>query len=258
MHLDSRKIMPYHYGMAKRPKRLTPLRQVRIATKLSQRKFAKLLRLNYHQLESLELGRAKMKREYAERIHQATGALPDSIDHELSSCAMYFSNVAEPYCEQSWHHWNTSGKASIEREAANFAQDLIGWTQFLCLVANQNRKFWDLHHQLAKALSDCATQCGLNMEKALSHELRFDRKLLSFTYGELRGNPTLAQAVGFRDTTYVKGRITTNDDVWRCSVRLADITHWDPSSAMPMSLLNKLARTFPWHKSGPCFPKGRL
>ena len=242
--------------MAKLPKTVTPLRQVRLATKLSQREFANLVGIKYDLYESLELGRATLKREHAEKIQRATGALPDSLDPKRSDCAIFFSKAPGPYSEKSWLRWKRAGKASIERNISDFAQDLIGWTQLVCLLAIQNGKFWDLHNLLAKALTDCAAQCGLNMQKALAHELRYARQRLSFTYGELRGNPALAQAVGFKDKSHVRGRITAKDDAWRTSVPLADLISWDPSSAMPMPLLRKLARTFPWHKAGPSFIKG--
>lgn len=235
---------------------VTPLRQVRIATRLSQKKFARLVGINYDLYESLELGRATLKWEHAEKIHRATGALPHSLDPKRSDCAMFFSDPPGPYSEQSWLDWKRTGKASIEREASNFAQDIIGWTQLLCLVGIQRGKFWEVHNWLGKSLTLCAAECGLDIQKVLSDELRYARQLLSYTYGELRGNPSLAQAVGFRDKSHVRGRITANDDVWKTSVSLANFP-WDPRSAMPMPLLQKLAETFPWHRTGPYFNKGR-
>ncbi len=243
--------------MAKQPKTVTPLRQVRLATKLSQKEFADLVGIKYHLYESLELGRATLKREHAEKIQRATGALPDSIDPKRSDRAMFFSKTVKPYSEQSWLDWKKAGRASIERNICDFAQDLIGWTQLVCLVAIQSGKFWDVHVLMAKALNDCAVQCGLNMQRALSRELRYARQQLSFTYGELRANPTLAQSVGFKNKSHVKGRIIANGNVWKTSVPLGDLIRWDPRSAMPMALLHKLARAFPWHKAGPCFTKGR-
>ena len=242
--------------MAKQPKTITPLRQVRIATGLSQKQFAERVRINYHSYESLELGRGTLKWEDARKIQRETGALPHSLDPKRSRCAMFFSDHPTPYSERSWRDWNKRGKRSIEKEASNFAQDLIGWTQLLCLSAIQNEKFWDLHESFAKALIACAEECGLNIQKALSRELRYTRQRLSYTYGELRRNPNLAQAVGFKDESYVGGRIIANDDVWRTSVSIADYP-WDPRSAMPMPLLHKLAETFPWHRRGPYFRKGR-
>ena len=224
--------------MAKYPEKLTPLRQVRDAIGLSQNDFADLVGIKYDLYQSLELRRAGLTEANAYKIYIATGATPDSLDHRRSSRAMSVNEPGDPYSAQTWAGWKRS-KPIIEDCMSDLLKDVIEWTQFLCDLATRHGKAWDLHIELAQVLSDCAT--NFELQNAIANELK-QLKLttkVTYTYGELRRNPALAAAVGYKDTNYRKGRVITNEDYWTAT--LVDPVRWEPSGPFPKVLAAKLS-----------------
>ena len=222
--------------MQNQPKKLTPLRQVRLASKLSQKKFAHLVGIKYDLYQSLELGRVGLTDANAYKVYLATGAEPSSLDPSRSTRAMYANEPGDPYSAQTWAAWQRA-KPIIEGGVSTQMKDLIGWTHFLCDVAARNGKSWEVHSELAQALADCATNLGL--DKAIADALK---RLVIITpvryqYGELRRNPALAGAVGFKD------RQCGDEHPW--TKTLMDPARWDPFGRLPAVVAAKLSSLTP-------------
>src|SRR5258708_4342367 len=152
--------------MAKHPKRLTPLRQVRLASGLHQREFAATVGIKYDLYQSLELGRTPLTAENALRIFDHTGAVPGTLDHKSSENAV--AADGKPYSESAWKSWTKY----LENEHLHWAltNHLLNWTHFLCDVARKNGRLRQAQRALARALKTVAIDCEL--EQAIKEELR--------------------------------------------------------------------------------------
>ena len=219
--------------MAKRPKRMTPLRHVRQCSGLSQKKFANLVGINLHLYHSLELGRARLTEENAYRIFDHTGAAPSTLDHRHSKIARA---VDGPYSETSWNAW----QKYLRKEYLHWPQTkhLVDWTHFLCDIARKQGRLRVLQRALARALRTIAADCGL--EQAIQEELKDKVSKTNFraTYGTLRNNKSLAKTVNFEDRSHKSGEPIADDAVWegvvKCSLR------WDPFGHCPVELTKRL------------------
>jgi hypothetical protein len=224
--------------MKKQPKKLTPIRQVRLATELNQKQFADLVGIKYDLFQSLELDRVGLTEANAFKIYLATGAHPGSLDPSRSSRAMSANEPGDLYSAQTWADWKRS-KPIIESAVSSQMEDLIGWTHLLCDVATRQGKAWEAHSELAQALADCATNLGL--DKAIAdflHRLIIITRV-RYKYGELRRNPALAAVVGFKDNHRRRGEIMTDEHEW--IKFLADRARWDPSGPLPEVVAAKLS-----------------
>jgi transcriptional regulator with XRE-family HTH domain len=240
--LTARIYLTYYYVMRTPPKKLTPLKQVRLASKKSQKEFADLAGIKYDLYQSLELGRVGLTEANAYKIYLATGVEPSSLDPSRSTRAMYANEPGDPYSEKAWAAWQRA-KPIIEGAVSTQMKDLIGWTHFLCDVAARNGKAWEVHTELTQALADCATNLGL--DKAIADALK---RLVIITpvryqYGELRRNPALAAAVGFKDSNRRHGKTPTNKDWWTRT--LVDPARWDPFGRLPETVAAKLSSLTP-------------
>src|ERR1044071_852451 len=185
--------------MPKRARTETPLRQVRLTTTKSQKDFADLVGIRFDLLQSLEYDRATLTEENAHKIAWATGAAPGSLDPKVSRGAKSFEDPTQPYSLETWLKWQQKDKADLEQMVSRMAIHLIGWTQLVFLAALRGGKFTPVANFMVKALNECVAEFELDMRQTLAKELRGHWQRVSFTYGELRGNPVLAKAVGFKD-----------------------------------------------------------
>src|SRR6478609_8604705 len=89
--------------MAMKPKTCTPLRQVRLASGLSQREFAERVGIRYELYHSLELGRAALTEVNAGRIFDATGVAPSTLEPKRNRGALALNG--KPYSQETWRSW---------------------------------------------------------------------------------------------------------------------------------------------------------
>ncbi|SRR6266567_957822 len=232
--------------MRKQPKKLTPLRQVRLASDLTQKDFAARVGIKYDLYQSLELGRVPLTDDNAYRIHLTSGATPESLDHTRSRYARASHEAGAPYSKTSWISWQDDQLPYLDRYAADLSKDLVCWLLFLCRIASEEGKSLKLHAILADALTDAKNACGLS--KAVETDLRRRRHSLrlKYTYGELRKNPALAFSLGFKDKDLRKGQTVTNDQVWHKT--LIEPVPWDPFGPFPdawaRSIITRLVSRF--------------
>lgn len=225
--------------MAKKPKQMTPLRQVRECTGLSQREFAGLVAINLHLYHSLELGRASLTEENAYRIFDHTGAAPTTLDHRCNAIAR--AADGHPYSGKAWTAWRKYlGKEHLHWQQTNH---LLNWTHFLCDVARKRGRLRLAQRALARALKALVIDCGL--EPALKDELwKIKVKTnLPFTYGALRKNKLLAKAVGFKDRTHKNGQLIHDDAIWEGTV--TSCVRWDPFGWCPPEVTKRLKPLWP-------------
>ncbi len=220
--------------MAKRPKQMTPLRQVRKCSDLSQKEFAGMVGINPHLYHSLELGRASLTEENAYRIFDHTGAAPSTLDHRHSAIA--FAADGHPYSERAWKSWQKYlGKEHLHWQQTDH---LLNWTHFLCDIARKQGRLRLAQRALARALKTLAIDCGL--EPAIKEELGEIkiRTNLPFTYGVLRNNKFLASAVGFKNITHKGGETVYDDAIWEGTV--TSYVRWDPFGWCPPEVTKRL------------------
>jgi transcriptional regulator with XRE-family HTH domain len=215
--------------MAKRPKQLTPLRQVRQCSGLSQKEFASLVGINPHLYHSLELGRVSLTDENADRIFDHTGAAPTRLDHRRSAIAL--AADGHPYSQKAWESWRKYlGKEYLHWQQTNH---LLDWTHFVCDIARKQGRLRLAQRALARALKTLAIDCGL--EPAIKEELAKIkmRTNLPYTYGVLRNSELLAKAVGFKDITHKGG-----DEIWEGTVTSS--VSWNPFGWCPPQVTQRL------------------
>jgi transcriptional regulator with XRE-family HTH domain len=220
--------------MAKRPKQMTPLRQVRKCSGLSQNKFASMVGINLHLYHSLELGRASLTEANAYRIFDHTGAAPSTLDHRHSATA--FAADGHPYSEKAWKAWRKYlGKEHLHWQQTDH---LLNWTHFLCDTARKQGRLRLAQRALARALKTVAIDCRL--EAAIEEELGKIkmRTTLPYTYGVLRNNKLLASAVGFKDIPHKEGETIHDDAIWEGTVTSS--VRWDPFGWCPPEVTKRL------------------
>src|SRR6266699_3614371 len=111
--------------MRKEPQNQTPLRQVKLASELSQREFAKRVGIKFHLYQSLEEGRAKLTKENAYKIYQCSGAMPDSL---LPPSRVARAVSGKPYSAEVWQCWQNYLPV-LNHDQVNI-KDILGWTHF--------------------------------------------------------------------------------------------------------------------------------
>ena len=234
--------------MAKRPKQVTPLRQVRKCSGLSQKAFASLVGINLHLYHSLELGRASLTEENSYRVFDHTGAAPTTLDHRRSAIAR--AADGHPYSEQAWKAWQKYlGKEYLHWQQTNH---LLNWTHFLCDIARKQGRLRLAQRVLARALKAVVIDCGL--EPAIKQELGKIKITtnLPFTYGSLRNNKLLAKTVGFKDSSHKDGATIHDDAIWEGTVTSS--VSWDPFGWCPPQVTKRLKPL--WHFEISSAPEG--
>jgi transcriptional regulator with XRE-family HTH domain len=210
----------------RKPKKSTPIRQVREATGKSQKEFAHFLGIGVHLYHSLELGRVGLSRRRAESISQKTGATPISLDPSTSKEPRDLSGNL--YTPHSWEAWN--GRHGF-RGAKDRIQNVLDWARFLGEVADEENKLTELSFELADCLTNAMEKYDLR--PAVEHKLARKKETINFMsdYGHLRRNQEFAKEIGFSDDKNIP------DDEVFCKVIKRPIK-WDPQSYFP-SVLRK-------------------
>src|ERR1041385_5479285 len=158
----------------RKPKRETPLRQVRVATDMRQKEFAAYLGIRFDLYHSLELDRVGLTKSNADSISQKTGATPESIDPTKSKVARDFDGV--PYATESWKKWKHRGigwAGPWQR-----VQNIFDWARFLCAVAEKQGKFEEFSFEL----SDCLTKAMEKYDLRRPVEREFARTKTRFDF----------------------------------------------------------------------------
>lgn len=220
----------------RKPTNMTPLRQVRKSSGLSQKQFAEYLGINLHSYHSMELGRIGLTKKKAEAISQKTGATRKSIDHRTSQQALDFSGA--PYTRASWDIWQRRGldwNGPMGRVA-----NVFDWLRFLVEIAARENKVNEVSFELA----ECVTQVmeRLDLRTPVEQELRRSKVKVGLicTYGDLRRDGKLAKMAGFKDDPTV-----SDDAQWEERPVISYIATWEPQTVFPWEIAERLG----WNQS---------
>jgi transcriptional regulator with XRE-family HTH domain len=211
----------------RKPKKETPLRQVRRSSGQSQKAFAAYLGMNLHLYHSLELGRAKLTHKNAKLIAQKTGANPQSLDPTTSSLAL--SVDGGPYKPNTWKMWQFSPFFWQWSRVL----DLLRWTELLCKIAAREGKLSEIYFDLCDSLTRAKEK--FDLDGVINQELAGTKARMGIicTYGDLRINTELARRVGFSE-----GEENFSDDtIW--SKAFTYTPSWSPHSLFPPELAKR-------------------
>jgi|ERR1044071_1343754 transcriptional regulator with XRE-family HTH domain len=211
----------------RKPKSETPLRQVRLASGLSQKEFAAYLGLGVDLYHSLELGRVTLTKQKAQSIALKTGADPQSLDPKASKLAIGDDN--EPYTARTWK--------ALQRGKSLWpwakVEAVIQWMEFLCRIAEREHKLTELCFEL----SDCLTKArdNVGLRSVVMCELGRTNATMGVAsdYGYLRANKMFAKKVGFTDAN----NLVPDNAVW--SGQFSYTPSWSPCSMLPPELAEK-------------------
>jgi len=198
--------------MSRKPKIITPLRQVRLATGMLQRKFAKFIGVGYDLYQKLEAGRARLTPKTCRLVYSATGANPEMLDHEHFQLALDLNR--QPYTRKSFERWKKGeGRGAEKTDAKTEAQRLGEWVELLLRAAEAAGALPQVAGWIGEQLCEAQKDFGL---EAKTEALLKERPLvlrISHTYGELRRDPELAAVRGFKDKKYRDGKIISDNEV---------------------------------------------
>jgi transcriptional regulator with XRE-family HTH domain len=212
----------------RKPKKTTPLRQVREASGLSQKQFADYLGLGQHLYHSLELGRVGLSKDNAETISQKTGATPESIDRECDQ-ARDFSG--RPYTSTSWIVWQKRGLDWIG--PMRRVRNVLDWIEFLSVIAEREKKINEFSFDLADAVTKVMDKFDLRRPVELELARSKVKVGLICTYGDLRRDGKLAKKAEFEDDPNVP------DDA-RWDRRISYVAAWEPQAAFPFEVAERV------------------
>ena len=179
-----------------RPDALVPnlaLRKVREATGLTIGAFAKLVGVSAAYIQAVEIGQRPVSNELAEKIRDRTGAWPRSISENWVEPVDVNGSV---YTAATYQHLTRS-----QPEPSNFEgleRELTDGLTILLKGAAGAGKSALAMSVIRDKLHEAATRILLldGVSEMVSHEWAAAGNL---TVGQLRNNPHLAKAVGFRD-----------------------------------------------------------
>lgn len=212
--------------MPRKPKTITPLRVLREATGMSQRRFAALVGMGLQNYSKVERG-SPLTREKALQISVVTGAMPDSLRSPSKLPAVFGTDRL--YTTQDYAAFK-SGKSAMrpsyspprgERE-----KHLAGWIEILLEAADKRGMAEQVFAEICDGLTRIRREFGLERETDAVLKSRAQNRILSLPVGVLRGNQTLARLFKF------KPRPNEYDDDVR-EFHSEQFQPWEPISTPP-------------------------
>ena len=141
-----------------RPNKLRhPIKLVREATGLSQKKFAALIGHSKDTIQAIEIGRHNPSQLLAEKIFVQTGALPKTL---LKLGGSPLDIEGEPYTRDSFARWTLTIKGPLQREkgAIRYLNWLVATLQYAALRAG---KLFPIQYQLDRRIAELVSEFGL-------------------------------------------------------------------------------------------------
>jgi DNA-binding XRE family transcriptional regulator len=138
-----------------------PIKLVREATGLSQKRFAALVGHSKDTIQAIEIGRHNPSRLLAEKVFVQTGAVPETL---LKLRGTPLDIEGEPYTRDSFARWtSTINKPHArllprEKGAIRYLNWLVSTLQYAALRAG---KLFAIQYQLDRRIAELASEFGL-------------------------------------------------------------------------------------------------
>lgn len=180
----------------KKEKPLVPnlsLQQVRSATGMSQEQFGSLVDFSRPYIQAVELGQRPPAEELIHRVAMQTGVWPPCIAEKWIE-AVDFNG--DPYTAETFARFKSAFQETVN---ADDIDSLLAPAKRVLLAAAKVGKTRMAAYYLWSALARATNDITV-LDDRISEILRREEPLIGkLTVGELRANPQLAAAVGFKD-----------------------------------------------------------
>lgn len=215
---------------------MVPIRQVRIATNMSQRKFADFVRIKFDLYQSLELARARWTPANAANVEAACGAHGHYLNHETSKQAL--TVLGDVYTAESFEWWRNRAGMETERDAETCAERLSGWLRVMLQAGQAKGRLMDVAVEVGKVLSEVRRDfklAGFNLEKETNAVLSKIKipVVRRYTVKQLRENKDLAKRAGYRHKEYRDGKLVEDSEVLTFKSEFSPA--WHPAYELPKS-----------------------
>ncbi len=207
-----------------------PVKSIRMASGKSRAHFAIMVGCSADTIKSIEMGRLRVSRAMAWRIHGATACDPTELVKNFDGKPVDLFGA--PYTKETFQEFqNHLGEPKGQEWTQTHLKAVLGWVELTLTAADDKKRFAPVYSSLIDWLKNVREDFKLG--EAIDRELK-DRKIIreeTYTLADLRYVPGLAKQVGFQDSPELglgKDRLSE-----KRTFHVPRSMKWNPSSPKP-------------------------